>query len=148
MTKQSTRKDQVYNADLAELYAAKLVERFDSFSTTLERSLTRSFDSILNVLLDIQEAQKLILNRMAGLERSVALLTQKTNKDSDLLHCTVVRVRADSDKTDGKARRIAWIGIGEMAKRETRLLDQEILKAVVYTSGAHKVLRGGKYKPS
>lgn len=60
----------------------------------------------------ISEDQKLILNRMAELERNVALLTQKTNTDSDLLYSTMVKVRADSDKIDEKARRIAWIGIG------------------------------------
>ncbi|KIH44666.1 hypothetical protein ANCDUO_25308 [Ancylostoma duodenale] len=53
----------------------------------------------------------------------------------------MVKIKADNEKINEKATKIAWIGIDEQGdEAATRRFDQEIIKEAVYTSGDQELI--------
>ncbi|EYB86591.1 hypothetical protein Y032_0276g1088 [Ancylostoma ceylanicum] len=124
------------------LWAERLIERFDHFSTSLERSLTDSFERIFGELASIHRTQSTILTRLSELEKKVSCKEVPGNDQQNLLYSTLVKIQTDGELINEKSRRIAWIGIDEQIDEEsTRRFDHDIVKEAVYTSRDQELIR-------
>ncbi|EYC37984.1 hypothetical protein Y032_0752g2055 [Ancylostoma ceylanicum] len=143
MVKQAVRrKGTDATSEKMPLWAEKLIERFDHFSTSLERSLTDSFERIFGELASIHRTQSTILTRLSELEKKVSCKEVPGNDQQNLLYSTLVKIQTDGELINEKSRRIAWIGIDEQIDEEsTRRFDHEIVKEAVHTSGDQELIR-------
>ncbi|EYB92878.1 hypothetical protein Y032_0189g1208 [Ancylostoma ceylanicum] len=122
-------------------WACKLIERFDSYSSCIQHSLTNTFDRVFAKLSELQESQYAIVSRLSELEKNI-LSNSTAHSQQNVLYSTLVKVRADSQRIDEKLRMITWVGIDEQVNEDaTRRFDREILKEVVYTSGDNDLIR-------
>lgn len=139
-TKKRTGSDDV-EADMP-LWASKLIERFDLYSSSLQSVLTSSFDRFFALIGDIQSTQNSILARLSELEAKFSSLNSRPSVQKSLLYSTMVKLNADRQKIDDKQRMITWVGIDEQSNEEaTRRFDREILKEEVLTSGNEELIR-------
>ncbi|KIH68738.1 hypothetical protein ANCDUO_00929 [Ancylostoma duodenale] len=123
-------------------WASKLIERFDSYSVSIERSLSQAFDCVFRTISDLQETQNSILDLLSKLETKISLLNTFPSTQQSNLYAAMVKVRADSSKIDEKLKTIAWVGIDEKVdERSTCRFDREIVKEAVYTSGCDDLIR-------
>ncbi|KIH66163.1 hypothetical protein ANCDUO_03512 [Ancylostoma duodenale] len=124
------------------VWAGKLIESFDRYSTSIERSLNQTFDRVFSMIDDLLQVQETILSKLAHLESKLSRMTSSSSDQRKLLYSTMVKIRADSQKIDDKLRTIAWVGINEKHdENSTRMFDRKIVKEVVYTSGCDDLIR-------
>ncbi|EYC44280.1 hypothetical protein Y032_0466g1969 [Ancylostoma ceylanicum] len=139
MVKQSANSKRNSNVDSPlemPLWASKLIERFDTYSSIMQQFLSDSFDRILGQISDLQRVQNSIISRLSVIGNKLSSDFSSPAAQQNLIYSTFVKVRADNHTIDEKLRRITWIGIDEQEDEEsTRRFDYEILKEAVYSSG-------------
>ncbi|KIH64710.1 hypothetical protein ANCDUO_04979 [Ancylostoma duodenale] len=144
MVRQSTRRkndDTTENCEAVPLWACKLIDKFDLYSSSLERTLSASFDRVFNEIAKLQQTQASILSRLSELENKFACNSSTHADSQNLLYSTTVKIKTDTEKINDKAIRITWVGIGEQRdEATTRKFDQEIVKEVIYTSGDEELV--------
>ncbi|KIH49621.1 hypothetical protein ANCDUO_20304 [Ancylostoma duodenale] len=145
MVKQSANYKKTNNADSLQempLWASKLIGRFDSYSSIMQRSLSESFDRILTQINDLQCVQNSTIARLSAIESRFLSDVSSPSAQQNLIYSTLVKVRADGQRIDEKLRRITWIGIDEQEDEDsTRRFDYEILKEAVYSSGDERLIQ-------
>ncbi|EYB87300.1 hypothetical protein Y032_0265g648 [Ancylostoma ceylanicum] len=123
-------------------WATKLIDRFYLYSSSLERTLTASFDRVFNEMAKLQQTQATILSRLSDLENKLAINSPTHADRQNLLYSTMVKIRTDAEKINDKATWITWVGVGEQRdEATTRRFDQEIVKEVINTSGDEELIR-------
>ncbi|EYC41963.1 hypothetical protein Y032_0549g3288 [Ancylostoma ceylanicum] len=85
------------------VWASKMIERFDSYSSCIQQSLTDTFDHVFSKLKDLQEAQALITSRLSELESKTSSFSPP-HSQQNLLYSTMVKIRADSHRIDENSR--------------------------------------------
>ncbi|KIH50294.1 hypothetical protein ANCDUO_19628 [Ancylostoma duodenale] len=144
MVKQTANSKRNSNVDSPlemPLWASKLIERFDSYSSIMQQSLSDSFDRILGQISDLQRVQNSIISRLSMIENRLSSDFSSPAEQQNLIYSTLVKVRADSHTIDEKLRRITWVGIDEQEDEDsTRRFDYEILKEAVYSSGDDRLI--------
>ncbi|EYC28773.1 hypothetical protein Y032_0007g3417 [Ancylostoma ceylanicum] len=138
MVRQSARRkinDGHEIGDDMPLWTTKLIDRFDLYSSSLERTLTASFDRVFTEMAKLQQTQATILSRLSDLENKLAINSPTHADRQNLLYSTMVKIRTDAEKINDKATWITWVGVGEQRdEATTRRFDQEIVKEVINTS--------------
>ncbi|VDL67127.1 unnamed protein product [Nippostrongylus brasiliensis] len=120
------------------LWAKLMIEHFETYSASIQSVFTEVRDRVKA----IEETQDRILARLASIESRLGSTDGTSPMDKSVVYSTFVKFKADSKEIDEKARRIAWIGIGEQESEElTRRFDREILKEAVQTSGNDELIR-------
>lgn len=78
------------------IWAAKLMEKYDSCAERFEKALVVTFEKILSKIEEIAARQEDILSNFVALEKSVSDLERSVLKlDQNTLCSTIVKVRAD-----------------------------------------------------
>lgn len=123
MVKQASNVKKASGPDAVQempIWARKLIEKFDLYSTSMQRSLTDAIDRILRQISDLHHVQDSILARLSELGNKLSsdpLLTHQTQQN--LIYSTFIKLRANGQKTDDKLKRITWVGIDEKANEES-----------------------------
>ncbi|EYC23503.1 hypothetical protein Y032_0015g2683 [Ancylostoma ceylanicum] len=115
MVRQTTRRHA--NTEDAEggmsLWAGKLIDSFERYSQSMERSISQTFDGVFSQISDLKETQSMILAKLTTLESRISVVNTSTTAQQNLLYSTMVKIRADSQKIDDKLKTITWVGIDE-----------------------------------
>ncbi|VDO81592.1 unnamed protein product [Haemonchus placei] len=118
-----------------------MLEQFASSADRIEKALTSSLAKLTDGIEEVTRRQSEIISRLDALEERVTSLQNSSPLDQNLLYSTLVKVKADSDKIEGKLRRITWVGIGEQAdEHSTKKFDQEALREVILSSGDDELI--------
>ncbi|KIH67372.1 hypothetical protein ANCDUO_02296 [Ancylostoma duodenale] len=119
MVKRTGSKMTASNEEKGEMgaWASKLIERFDAYSSCMQRSLTDTFDRVFTKLNELLETQSSIISRSSDLEKKVSSIPSPHSQQS-LLYSTLVKVKADNLRIDEKLRMITWVGIDEQVDED------------------------------
>ena len=95
MVRQSTRRNGTDEGDMP-VWAAKLIERFDAYSSSFEKSASELLSRVFDEIKEIKNTQREILAHLGGLESRLSDLHSDKFSQQKLLYSTLVKVHADT----------------------------------------------------